>query len=147
MIKFWEKDTKDKPAAYRGYMARWDDDYAAVCNADLDTWRIDPDHETSRGYDKEALIELILKIGYPPPRTDASEGVMQRAGDAPNETIWVLKALHQRNNPHITLGLAGLIYHADVGTIPGPYLSIIDITLAPGQRISAATKSTNWRKN
>jgi hypothetical protein len=127
-------------------MNRWGNDYAANCNSDVDTWRIDPDHETSRGDDREALTELILKIGYPQPNPDASNGAIQRAAGANNESVWVLKALHQGNDPHLTLGFGGQVYHANVAAVPGPYLSITSISLAPGEAIAKGAASASWRK-
>ena len=146
MIKFWKKYGQDNPNSYRHYMLSWGDDYAVGGNANLDTWRIDPDHETARGDDQEALCELILKIGTPKPNPDASNGAIERAAGSNTESVWVLKGLHQRNDPHITLGFGGQVYHANVSSnYPGPYLSVCEITLAPGQTISSAAADVSWR--
>lgn len=146
MIKFWLRNATDNSGQYRLYMMREGDDYGTMRNAGLDTWRIDPDHETVRGDDREALSELILKLGFPRAHPDASNGAIERAAASPNETVWVLKGLHQPDDPHLTLGFGGQIYHANVAAIPGPYLSIVSITLAHGATISKAMASTDWRK-
>jgi hypothetical protein len=144
MIKFWTPTNAENPSSYRLYMMRCGDSFSL--NTDLDTWRIDPDHETSRGDNTEALAELILKLGIPVATPDASNRAIERAAGSTAESVWVLKGLHQLSDPHLTLGFGGQIYHANVEAVPGPYLSITSITLAPGQSISPAAASTSWRK-
>jgi hypothetical protein len=145
MIEFWLRGSSDNPSSYNLYMKRVGDDYRAMRNSDIDTWRISPDHETERGDNQEALSELILKIGSPVLKWDDSKGALRRAAGSSTEKVWVLKGLHQKSNPHLTLGFDGQIYHANVDANPGPYLSICSISLAPGQKIDKGALDSNWR--